>query len=115
MAGPNQATVTVEYLGPSGHSTQNECVGRITPNVSVQAGGDYVLPSQFGLGTLDELYLALPGLASGAAVTTLLFPVVRSVLPKRAAQVLIQYFTDVSTEATGDQTAFSIPFIARGS
>lgn len=112
----NQATVDVRYLGPNSHSNQNQATGFITPNASVQAGGDYVLPSQFGLGTLDELFLTVPGNADGSALSAIIIPVVRSKMPQRGAQVLIQYFSALGTEAVGaGLDGLTIPFIANGS
>lgn len=111
----SHATVDVRYLGPGSHSNQSEATGFITPSASVQAGGDYVLAADFGLGTIDELWLTVPGLATGAALAAIHIPVVRSLMPQRSAQVLIQYFEAFGTESTGDLSTLLVPFIARGS
>lgn len=115
-AGPNQATVNIEYLGPDGHSNQNCCKGTIVPNATVIAGGDYVLASQFGLGTIDELYLTIPHLVAGTAQSAIILAVVSSLLPARTGTVLIQYFSAMGTEATGTGLdLYAIPFLAFGS
>ena len=111
----HHATVHLDYEGPSGHSNQNEAVGFIYPSNNVQAGGDYVTAADFALGTLDELYLTVPGNKDGSALSAIHIAVVRTNLPQRSGQVLIQYFSAFGTEATGDLSALSVPFIARGS
>ncbi len=115
-AGPNQAAVNIEYLGPSGHSNQNACRGTIVPSSDVQSGGDFVTGVQFGFGTLDELYLTIPRLIAGTSQVAIILAVVSSVLPGRNTQVRIQYFSAMGTEATGaGLDAYAIPFLAYGS
>lgn len=113
---PNQAAVNIEYLGPSGHSNQNACRGTIVPNATVIAGGDFVLAAQFGLGTIDELYLTIPHLIAGTAQSAIILVVVSSLLPARTGPVMIQYFSALGTEATGSGLdAYAVPFLAFGS
>ena len=107
-------------VGPSGLADENVSHGEFSLSASVAAGGDTLDPSILGLGTLDRLILGLPRLVSGAAVTTIIFPTVRTALPQRtptfggSGQVKIQAFTATSSEFTGDGSIYAIPYVAYG-
>ncbi len=112
------ATAVVEKIEPAGGRTRS--TGTIALSNDYQAGGDALDPSALGLATVERLFLALPGMADGSAVSALIFPLVRTLLPQRTSvfrgsgSIVIPAFTATAKEASGDLSAHLIPFEAYG-
>jgi hypothetical protein len=120
---PTTGCVTVTLKsGPRSCGDRVVVTGTLTLDNAYASGGNILKPEQLGLSTVEDLFLFLPRNAGGTAVTSLVLPVVRTVLPVRTGLfagttvvIYIQLFTDASgTEPTGDASGYVIPFEAWG-
>lgn len=114
------AVVTVNKVESSGDRVH--ATGTLHLSDDYQTGGDTVADAlNFGMAVVEDLFFGLPQNATGAAITAIFFPVLRTVLPVRTAKfggsagpILIQAFTATSTEESGDLSAYIIPWEAWG-
>lgn len=109
--------VTISASGPDNTGQGWTVRGTLTLSAggtSYASGGDSLASQQLALSTVESLILGLPQAAASAAITSIIFPVVRTTLPARNTTILIQAFLDTNTEASGDLSAFIIPFVAYG-
>lgn len=108
-------TVTLTTGGSEASGQRARVTGMLKLSASYDAGtGDTLDSHLLGLATVEDLFLFTPRLATGGAIADTFFPVVRSLLPIRNANILIMAFTDYTTEAAGDLTPWEVPFLALG-
>lgn len=106
--------VTIIAAGPEASGQRARVTGTLTLSASYSTGGDTLATNKLALATVEDLFLGLPRVAAGTAISAILFPVVRSALPVRNGNILIQAFDDLNTEASGDLSTYVIPFLALG-
>lgn len=108
--------VTIIAAGPEASGQRARVTGVLTLASDGQyaSGGDSLATAKLALATVEDLFLDLPHLATGAALTAIFYPVVRSVLPVRNGTILIQAFDDLNTESSGDLSTYRVPFLALG-
>lgn len=108
-------TIFPDGIDASGHKTR--IIGTLTLSADYQTGGDTFDPGQLGLAVLDQLILGFgrdpnSGASLIACRQTNDTPLQASTTSTPAGK--IQAFTALDAEATGNLSAFVVPFVAWG-